>query len=192
MELHRLGFKFYAKDADGIDILKCIPVFHRWIQSNVLTDMLLDVADYSHVPAGPGVLLVAHEGNYGFDETGRRRGVVYYAKRPLPGDLGERLATICRKTLLAAKQLQDEPEFRDELRIGGSELQIFANDRLTAPNAEETLQALQPSLRALLERLYAGTGYTLERESDPKERFSVTVSAEQSVAVETLLERLAA
>lgn len=192
MELYKLGIKFFARDAEGIDILKCIPVFQRWIQHSLLADMLLDVGDYSHVPAGPGVLLVAHEGNYGFDETNRRRGVMYYAKRPLPGKLDERLATICRKTLLAAKQLQGEPDFRDELRIEGDELQIFANDRLVAPNTEETLQVLQPSLDALLDTLYAGVGYTLEREPDPKERFSVTVRAEQPVAVETLLQRLAA
>jgi hypothetical protein len=192
MDLHKLGFKFYAEDADGIDLLDFIPVFHRWIQSRALADLLIDVADYSHVPAGPGVLLVAHEGNYGFDEAGHRRGVVYYAKHRMPGEFSERLALICRKTLQATRLLQQEAEFEDALKIAGNKLQIFANDRLAAPNTDETLLALEPSLRKLLDMLFAGADYSLERESNPKERFSVTVRAPTPVAVDTLLERLAA
>lgn len=192
MDLHKLGFKFYAEDAQGIDLLNFIPVFHRWIQNKSLSDLLIDVADYSHVPAGPGVLLVAHEGNYGFDETGHRRGVTYYAKHPLPGELAERLTLVCRKTLLATQLLQQEVELRDEFKIAGNELQIFANDRLAAPNNDETLRALEPSLRELLGTLFAGADYSLERENDTKERFSVSVRTQTPVPVNTLLERLAA
>jgi hypothetical protein len=192
MELHKLGFKFYAQDAERIDLLKFIPVFHRWIQQSALSDLLIDVADYSHVPAGPGVLLVAHEGNYGFDETGNRRGVVYYSKHKLEGGLDQRLASVCRKTLQAARLLAEDAEFKDELRIAGNELQFFANDRLAAPNTDETYASLEPALRALLDRLFAGAAYTLERETDPKERFSVTARAESGVELETLLSRLSA
>ena len=64
MDLNKFGIKFFAQDADGFAILKLIPVYHRWIQQNALEDLLIDVADYSHVPSGPGVMLIAHEGNY--------------------------------------------------------------------------------------------------------------------------------
>lgn len=192
MDLNKLGFKFFAEDAEGIDILEFIPVFHRWIQNNALPDLLIDAADYSHVPDGAGIILVAHEGTYAFDETGGRRGVLYYSKRPLPGDLDSRLATVCRKTLQACQLLTREGEFKDALRIRGNELQFIANDRLLAPNTDETYGRLEPALRRLLDTLFAGAAYRLEREPDPKERFSVTVRAEAPVALDTLLARLPA
>ncbi len=83
VDLHKFGIKLFAVDAKGFDILKLIPMYHRWIQQKMLEDLLIDVADYSHVPAGPGVMLIAHEGNYALDETGHERGVVYYSKHPL-------------------------------------------------------------------------------------------------------------
>ena len=190
MDLHKLGFKFYAQGAENIDILELIPIYHRWIQQGTLSDLLIDAADYSHVPAGPGVMLIAHEGNYAFDETGNRRGVVYYSKRPLEGSLDERLATVCRKALQAARQMLSEAELKDAFTVGG-ELQFFANDRLVAPNTDETAAQLEPVVRAFLDKLYAGVEYTLEREQDPKERFSLTARAKQPVALETLLERVA-
>jgi len=190
MDLHKFGFKFFAADAERVDLLALIPVFHRWIQADALPDLLLDVGDYSHLPAGPGIILVAHEGTYGFDEAGHRRGVQYYSKRPLSGDLPERLATVARKTLLAARLLADEPELNGAVRIPGNELRFFANDRLIAPNTDEAYAALEPALRSFLDRLYAGAPYTIEREPDPRERLGVTVRTEQPVALEALLERL--
>ena len=87
MDLYKFGIKFFAADADGFDLLRLIPVYDRWIQQNALENLLIDVADYSHVPAGPGVMLIAHEGNYALDETGHERGVVYYSKRRPTGEL---------------------------------------------------------------------------------------------------------
>ena len=69
----KFGIKVIATAAE-IDLLDFIPVFHRWIQTQALDDLLLDVADYSHVHHGPGILLVAHEGKYAVDETGGEGG----------------------------------------------------------------------------------------------------------------------
>ena len=74
MDLQKIGMKFFAEDGSTIDLVEFIPIFHRWIQNKALSDLLIDVADYSHVHAGPGILLIAHEGNYAVDETGNRRG----------------------------------------------------------------------------------------------------------------------
>ena len=41
MELHKFGIKFFAADAEAVDILKLIPVYHRWIQQKVLADLLV-------------------------------------------------------------------------------------------------------------------------------------------------------
>jgi len=190
MDLHKFGIKFLAVDADGVDILKLIPLYHRWIQQGTLEDLLIDVADYSHVPAGPGVMLIAHEGNYALDESGQERGVLYYSKRRLPGELSERFASVARKALRAADLMSADAELARALKIPGNRLQFFANDRLTAPNTDAAYIELEPAFRSFLDRLYAGSRYTVERESDPKERLSLRVQAENEVPLKTLLARL--
>src|SRR5579872_37404 len=120
MDLHKFGIKFFATDAEQIDILKLIPIYHRWIQQDVLEDLLIDVADYSHVPGGPGVMLIAHEGNYALDETGHERGVVYYSKHRLPGDLAHRFALVASKALRAAQLLSDDAELEGALKLTGN------------------------------------------------------------------------
>jgi hypothetical protein len=190
VELHKFGIKLFAVDANGIDILKLIPMYHRWIQQEALDDLLIDVADYSHVPAGPGIMLIAHEGNYALDETGHERGVLYYSKHPLAGDLAERFARVASKTLKAAQLMAADAELNGELKVPGNRLQFFANDRLVAPNTDAAYAELEPALKSFLDRLYAGAPYTLARETDPKERLSVRVQAEGEVSLETLLTRL--
>jgi hypothetical protein len=191
MDLHKFGIKFFTVDGDRLDILKLIPMYHRWIQQGALEDLLIDVADYSHVPGGPGVMLIAHEGNYALDETGRERGVLYYSKQQLADELPERFARVASKALKAAQLMSRDAELEGALKVPGNRLQFFANDRLVAPNTDAAYTELEPALQAFLERLYAGAPYTVTRETDPKERLSVRVQAEKEVALETLLSRLA-
>lgn len=190
MDLHKVGVKFFAADGTRFDILKLIPMYHRWIQQGSVGDVGINVADYSHVPAGPGIMLIAHEGNYALDETGHQRGVLYYSKLQLSGALPERFAQVARKALKAAELMSTAAELDGALQVPGNRLQFFANDRLVAPNTDEAYAELEPALRTFLDRLYAGAPYTLTREADPKERLSVRVQAEGEVALTTLLERL--
>jgi hypothetical protein len=189
MDLYKFGIKFFA-DAGDVDILKLIPIYHRWIQKSALEDLLIDVADYTHVPNGPGVMLIAHEGNYALDETGRERGVVYYSKHQLDGQLPERLAQVARKALQAARLMSEDAELDGALKVPGNRLEFFANDRLVAPNTDAAYAELEPALKAFLERLYAGAPYTVTRETDPRERLSVRVRADSEVPLGTLLARL--
>jgi hypothetical protein len=190
MDLHKIGIKFFAEKNNTVELTAFIPLFHRWIQQKALENLLIDVADYSHVKSGPGIVLVAHEGNYAIDETGNRRGLVYYSKHILPGGLEKRLEIVCRHALIACKLLQNNQEINSRLIFPGKELQLFANDRLHAPNTDETWDKLQPVVQGFLNKLFTGTEYSIRRETDPDERFTVNVVADQPVAIETLLERI--
>jgi hypothetical protein len=190
MDLHKFGIKFFATEAQKIDILALIPIYHRWIQQHALEDLLVDVADYSHVPSGPGVMLIAHEGNYALDETGDERGVVYYSKHKLTGELPQRITQVACKALQAAQLMSTDESLAGALQVPGTRLQFFSNDRLVAPNTDAACAEVEPSLRVFLDRLYDGAPYTLEREKDPKERLAFTVQAQGEVTVDRLLARL--
>jgi hypothetical protein len=187
MDLHRLGIKITAEGAESLPLNAFIPLFHRWIQQHALDELLIDIASYDHVHHGPGILLVAHEGNYSFDESAGRRGLAYYAKRPLSGD---RLALVCRRVLNACRLIEDDPAFNGKLKFNGADLEIFANDRLAAPNSETTLKSLRPAVDALLAKLHPGAKFDLTREPDEKERFSVRVKVSASAPIVDLLKRL--
>ena len=45
------------------------------------------MADYRHVPEGPGVMLIGHQANYSVDNTDNRLGVRYNRKEPLEGQI---------------------------------------------------------------------------------------------------------
>src|SRR5256885_11267139 len=83
MDVHRLGVKLFAADAASVRLKDFIPVFHGWIQKQIFTGhLLIDVHDYSHMHQGPGILLVAHEGNVSIDVSDGRPGLMYYRKIP--------------------------------------------------------------------------------------------------------------
>lgn len=191
MDLHKIGFKIFAEQGSTANLVEFIPVFHRWIQEKALDNLLVDVADYSHVHAGPGIVLVAHAGNYAIDETGGRRGLVYYSKHQLDGNFANRLAIVCRHALNACKLLQAEQQFGGRLNFPAQEFQFFFNDRLHAPNTDESWMKLEPELQDFLKVLCGGEEYNIKREPDPGERLQVNIMLAQPVAIETLLNRIA-
>src|SRR5712692_2262165 len=80
MELQHVNVKLLVKTPQEVDLEPLIPVFHGWIQDQVCEELLLDIADYRHVYAGPGVVLIGHECNYSVDNTDNRLGVRYNRK----------------------------------------------------------------------------------------------------------------
>ena len=190
MDLHRIGIKVPIQDGLTLPALDFIQVFHQWIQAHTLPGVLIDVADYSHVHHGPGILLVAHAGNYSVDEIGGWRGLSYYGKHTLPGDLTARLTTVCRLALQACDLLEREPRFAGKLRFNAGELELFANDRLEAPNTAATEAAILPALKALLGKLYPGRDCKILREPDGRERFALKIAGAAPATAAELLKRL--
>jgi hypothetical protein len=185
-----LGIKFFCTEGVDIPLVRFIPVLHRWIQNGETDTVLIDVADYSHVVQGPGILLAAHEGNYSIDETHGRRGLVYYQKTEEAGDLAARLTRVARRALAACAKLESEPEFAGELRFSATEFEIFANDRLLAPNVPEVYDALAPHIDALSAKLFGDVACEVDRATDPRDRTSLHVRASSSGDVTALLARV--
>jgi hypothetical protein len=192
MDLHRLGIKFFAAEPVPLPVTGFIPVFHTWIQKQILQEhLLVDVHNYSHIHQGPGILLVAHQGNFSIDMADGRMGLLYHRKQPAGGSIHDRLVTVLKSTLQGCSLLEADPNLTGRLRFRTDELLIIANDRLNTPNEEATLFELQPALSGLFQRILDGAGFTLSRYSkDPKERFAVRVQTSPSAGVKSLLARV--
>lgn len=191
MEVQHLNAKFFVENPDVIDLADLIPIFHEWIRGQVCEGVLLiDVADYRHVFAGPGVVVVGHEANYSLDHSGDRLGLLYNRKALMNGSNQARIAAVIRSTLLACRRLEGEGALKGKLKFNGQELQLIVNDRHLAPNTQESFSSLAKELKPVLDRLYAGAEYTLSRNSDPRERLNFHVKASGKFDVETLLKNL--
>ena len=60
MHSERLQLKLFLEPSTHFELEALIPVFHRFIRDHVIKELLIDVVDYSHVPNGPGVVLIGH------------------------------------------------------------------------------------------------------------------------------------
>ena len=171
---------FAAVDSSPVSFADAIPVFHRWIQSRELPELVIDVADYSHVPAGPGVMLIGHEANYALDNARNRPGFLYSRKVTDGASAGESLNRAYNSALSASRRMEAEPEFQGKLKFNLDELEITLNDRLLYPNTEQGWKSVEPPLRAFLDGLYGIGAYIVTRSADPRERLSVLVAARVS------------
>ena len=184
MELQHLTIKIFAAES-GIDLGDAIGVFQRWIQDSVCEELLIDVADYRHVPGGPGVLLVAHEADYSLNGS----GLTYRRKVAIEGGNQDKLLQAFFASLEACRRLEED--FGGKLKFDAGHCEVTVNDRLLAPNTEATWQALLPDFRSFLDGLFGRGGYKIERVGGPRERFRVSVESAAFVPVACLLEQVA-
>ena len=190
MELQHVNFKLMLANPDAIDLEPLIPIFHSWIQEQTPGELLLDIADYRHVHAGPGVILIGHEGNYSVDNSENRLGVRYNRKAELDGDNQSRLAQAAAAALTACRRLEDDPRLDGRFRFNGKALEVFVNDRLLAPNLESTREAVDPELRRFLDKLFRGQEYFLSFDKDPRKLLALYVETAQPFAAADLLANL--
>jgi hypothetical protein len=174
MDLYKFGVKIFVSNPGAVSLRDFIPVFQSWIQKqNVEGHLLIDVHDYSHVPDGPGILLVAQEGNFSMDQEGGRLGLFYYRKRPLDGNMQANLRSVVKTALQACKLLEAEPKLKD-IKFRTDEILVLANDRLLAPNTPEALAGFQPVVTAALGEIFKGAPIKLSPSSkDSRERLGV-------------------
>ena len=190
MELQHVNVKLLLNNSREIDLEPLIPVFHGWIQDQDWDDLLLDVADYRHVYAGPGVIVIGHEANYSVDNSGNRPGVRYNRKAVLEGSNQDRLKQAAVAALNACGRLESDPSLNSKFRFNGQEIEISVNDRLLAPNSPEARQAIQPDLAPFLAKLFAGGKYLLSFDESPRNLFSMLIKSSDIFTVEGLLENL--
>jgi len=190
MDLQKINVKFFVDNSGAVPLTRFIGVFTSWIQAS--DGIYLNVADYSHVHAGPGILLLAHDANISMDNTGNRLGLLYNRKQPLRGTNREKLLLTFRTALETCRRIEEEPTLQGKCTFRGNEAFFLINDRLLAPNTVETFDAVKPDLEDLARTLYGGAPFTLQHRDDPKQRFAVSIQTPASFEIASLLKNLTA
>ena len=175
MDLQHVNVKFLVEGDLKVDPARFIEVFHQWIRDEALDELLIDVADYRHVPSGPGVMLIALEADYSMDHADNRWGLRYNRKAPLDGANEDRFRQALRSAANACPLLEDEFVGTDGLKFNRREFELFINDRALAPNTPETYTSCKPELESFLKKWLGHDGFKLEHRSDPRRLFGVSV-----------------
>jgi hypothetical protein len=191
MQLQHVNVKLLVQNPKDVELEPLIPVFQSWIQDQAGGELLLDVADYRHVEAGPGVVLIGHEGNYSVDNTDNRLGVRYNRKAALDGSNQDRLKQAARAALTVCQRLEAESRLDGKLRFNGQEIEIFINDRLLAPNTGATREAVRPDLELFAQKLFGAGEYSMSYDHEPRQLFAVLLKTAQPFTAADLLEKLA-
>ena len=190
MDFQHVNVKFLVKNPEAVDLEPLIPVFHRWIQGQVCEELLLDIADYRHVPNGPGIVLIGHEADYSVDNTEGRLGVRYNRKAPFDGTNQDRLRQAACSALKAFQRLEGEGALGGKLFFNGHDVELFINDRMLAPNREDTRKVFEPDFKALFEKLFANSDYSLTYSTDPRKLLGLRARTSQPFSIAQLMNNL--
>ncbi len=185
--IERFSLKLFVADGHVVDPNDIIPVFHRWIREQAVPGLLVDVADYGHLPEGPNVLLVAHEANYAFDCAGQP-SLAYATKRSSPGALADRIADAAHILIAAARRLQEEmaADGGGGLPFMTDRWEIVIHDRLHAPKLADVEQALRVVIERAALQVFGETPFETSPLPDPG-RTGVTLRVPGAPPLETLI-----
>lgn len=151
-----------------------IAVFHEWIRTQALGELLIDVASYQHVPGGPGVLLVGFESDYSVSIKQGRVALACRSKRPSrPAESG--VEGCLRKLMSAAARLEGEAMLSDPPQFAWDEARVVFNDRLRHPNDPTHADTHAPLVRRAFERVWSRACSVSPSSGDRRERLSFLV-----------------
>jgi hypothetical protein len=169
-----INVKIFAREGSTVDWHLLIPIFHRWIREQALPGLLLDVADYAHVPAGPGMMIIAHDAHYALDNRQNRLGFLYNRRTAAEGSAQDKIRQAYDAALEGARKL--EQEFGGSIRFDETNVEIWVNDRMLAPNTPELASAFEEEVAQFWQSRFGGRpGF--ERSSDPRELLRVRITA---------------
>jgi hypothetical protein len=176
MNRQHVNVKIYAEGGSAPSLSDFIPVFHSWIRDDVLEELLIDVADYSHVPAGPGIMLIGDRANYSVEYGVEERfGLSYNHKNVDKSGYSAAIAFALRRAAGAALHLMADDRLQGRLHFPGRQLKVG----LIAPDGDKRLQSIQPCLQPVLDACYGKSRYQMEKTSlDPREPLTLQISCD--------------
>ncbi len=173
MNLQHINVKLFVDGQLEVELERFVEVFHGWVAAQSMGELLIDVADYRHVPAGPAVALIGHEADYVLDNAGNRMGLLYNRKAVCEGSNADKLSLSLTAAVSACERLEKE---LPGLKFDHNQFELTIADRALAPNSPETLQAFEPILADFVRETLGQPDYSIEHDADSRRLFAVTVT----------------
>ncbi|MDE0102540.1 MAG: hypothetical protein OXN89_09180 [Bryobacterales bacterium] len=171
IDLQRIDVKLLLNAPAEPDLDPFLVIFDRWRKVTDHPSDWVDLADYAHMPAGPGILIAGKRDTYSVNLNPPGPGLLTSVRRGLSGSLSERFREAFRRASDLNAAVLAEPEFPKEMAPIDGAWEIFANDRLLCPNTNEMDSVVRPELAAAL----GVDPATLRRHSDPVGRLGYSL-----------------
>jgi hypothetical protein len=186
-DLQRIDVKILAEAPANFSLDPFLAIFSRWRKTQDEFDWI-DLADYAHMPAGAGIMLIGKQGSFSLNLDDPGIGLLYSGRKDFSGTFEGRVVEAFRRCLRLAKPLLAEPDYPRQLKLLPGSWEIFINDRLHFPNTDETDRILCWPIASALNALFGANNYSMDREKDPQRRYAFSVRA-QNGDLDALLER---
>ena len=174
MDLHKFGIKLFIKNTNNYSSKKFIPIFHKWIQNKSIPNhLLIDVADYSHIVDGPGIMLVAHEGQFSLDQENRQPGMMYMRKESFDGSFVECFHFVFAMAQHASNLLATSSE--GALEFSKKSIRFIANDRRLVENNVKNRELYQDKISKIIKDKFPNNSWEYSAISNEDERLAFTV-----------------
>ncbi len=189
IEIQHPNIKIYSSTPDILeDNDKIISVFHRWIQesqdskkSAVMDELIIDVANYSHVPQGPGIMLIGHDSFYSIEPGPENRmGLLYNRRTKLVETNQEKLVFAIKAVINVKNLLEKEELWESKLKFAMTEFKLELKDRHFTPNTKESFDSLRGDIEAAFNiglGIKANTSNVTSHyeQGDPRRCFQVSI-----------------
>ena len=187
----RITVKFpVASDPEtAVDLEPFIGLFHRFIQEESLPGLLLDVADYAHVPDGPGIVLIGHDVDYALDLQGGFAGFFTLRKRYSGLSTADVLRDTLSRALSAIVAVEDDGSTGVSFETGRLTVQSF--DRLLTPNDGESYEKLRKDFEPVIESIFGASEIRRAHADDPRRPLALEIRAYDPADAKALPARLA-
>jgi hypothetical protein len=188
----RIAIKLFTTPdpTTAVDLEPFTPLFHEFIQKASVPGLLVDVADYAHVPNGPGIILIGHDVDYGLDSVGGHAGLLVVRKRYGVAGLADILRDTLAKGFACAKAIEDDG--RTGVRFSPTTIELQILDRLAAPNDAETYETLRAEVEPVFAQLYGNCSIERSSGDDPRKPASLVARAAENVDYAGLLAKFGA
>lgn len=185
----RIAIKFFLKDPRHSDPELIVWLFNTWIQDQLIDDVLIDVVNYSHVPDGPGIILIGHETDYALDLTDGKAGLLVTLKRGSFPTLRDAIAELLKRAEKGIQLLESGTANHAAVVVDNNQFTITFLDRLQYPNATYQFDQVVPELEQAATEVLGAQWLEAEVVNEGREGFlSIRVSANNTSRQHTVHE----
>lgn len=149
-DLQRIDVKLLLDTPAQPDIDVFLVIFDRWRQRKDHPCDWVDLADYAHMPSGPGILIAGKRDRFSIDLNPPGPGLLTSTRAGLEGTLEDRMREAFRRARELNRNVLSEPEFPADFSVSADGWVIHINDRLAFPDSGASDALVRPALASAL------------------------------------------
>ena len=191
LDLQRISIKIHSEAAANISLDPFLEIFGRWRADKAHAAQWIDLADYAHVPKGPGIMLIGVKAMFAFDLADPAPGLLYVTRRSLAGTPEQRIQAALRNALDLSKRITAEKNYPGAAKLRTDSIELRFPDRLITPNTAATDVALRPAINTVLSATLGAGAFHPTPVADAGSAYGYDIKAAKSESLDALLARLA-